>query len=52
MLRALLRKIDFRPADVKSVSSHVLIVNNTTLLSLVQTTFYELGASFRYSTFP
>lgn len=33
MLRALLGKTDFRTAVVKSVSSHMLIVNNTTLLS-------------------
>lgn len=47
MLTAPLRKMDSRNADVKSVSSHVLIVNNATLLCLVQTTFYQVDTSFK-----
>lgn len=52
MLTAPLRKMDSRNADVKSVYSHMLIVNNATFLCLVQTTFYQLDASFKRSTFP
>lgn len=41
MLMAVLRKTDSR--NTNSVSSHILIINNTILLHLVWTTLYELG---------
>lgn len=43
MLMAVLRKTDSRNTDINSVSSHILIINNTILLHLVWTTLYELG---------
>lgn len=41
MLMAVLRKTDSR--NTNSVSSHILIINNTILLHLIWTMLYELG---------
>lgn len=40
---AVLRKTDSRNTDINSVSSHILIINNTILLHLIWTMLYELG---------